>query len=330
MVFLTTVGYPDVMQETPVADFITPESTGRLKQLVLDCVDGVESKRLYGRAVDRFVEWFRKEKLSSGFGRAAFQSYKAQLIGLGLSSSTVNAYLIPIRRMTTEAAANDLMSSELAAGIKTVKGVRRHGVRLGTWLTAPQTEALIDAPDTRRLSGKRNRALLAILIGCGLRREEAAFLKVEDIQLREGRWVAVDLIGKGRRDRSVPVPSWAKEAVDEWTLAAGFQSGRLFRAVNKGDRLCSDSMTAQSIFEAVKKYVGKIGMESVAPHDLRRTFAKLAHKGKAPIHQIQLSLGHSSCETTEKYLGVEQDLADAPCDRLGLRLSSATGQNPTA
>jgi integrase len=314
------------MQEAPIAGFTTPETTGQMKRLVLDSVDSVESKRLYGRAVDRFFEWFQKEKPSSGFGRAAVQSYKAHLIALGLASSTINAYLIPIRRMAIEAAANNLMASELASGIKTVKGVRRHGVRLGSWLTAPQTEALIGAPDTRRLSGKRDRALLAILIGCGLRREETAFLRVEDIQLREGRWVAVDLIGKGKRVRSIPVPSWAKEAADEWTQAAGFHSGRLFRAINKGDRICHDSMTAQSIFEAVKKYVGKIGMESLAPHDLRRTFAKLAHKGNAPIHQIQLSLGHSSCETTERYLGIEQDLADAPCDRLGLRLSNARGQ----
>jgi len=58
----------------------------------------------------------------------------------------------------------------------------------------------------------------------------------------------------------------------------------------------------------------------VRPHDLRRTFAKLAHKGGAPIDQIQLSLGHSSVQTTERYLGVDQDLTTAPCDVLGLRL----------
>ena len=58
----------------------------------------------------------------------------------------------------------------------------------------------------------------------------------------------------------------------------------------------------------------------VRPHDLRRTFAKLAHKGGAPIDQIQLSLGHSSIQTTERYLGVDQDLTTAPCDVLGLRL----------
>ena len=59
---------------------------------------------------------------------------------------------------------------------------------------------------------------------------------------------------------------------------------------------------------------------SLAPHDVRRTFAKLAHKGRAALEQIQLSLGHASIVTTERYLGVRQDLHDAPCDRLGIRL----------
>ena len=78
-------------------------------------------------------------------------------------------------------------------------------------------------------------------------------------------------------------------------------------------------MTAQAIYNTVSEYAAKVGV-TVHPHDLRRTFAKLAHKGNAPIEQIQLSLGHSSVQTTERYLGVTQDLTSAPCDVLGLRL----------
>jgi len=118
------------------------------------------------------------------------------------------------------------------------------------------------------------------------------------------------------------MPSWTKAAIDEWMAAAGFISGRIFRAVNKGDKLAGESMTAQSIFETVKKYAAEIGAGNIAPHDLRRTFAKLAHKGRAALEQIQLSLGHASIQTTERYLGVRQDLTDAPCDHLGLKLSS--------
>jgi len=82
-----------------------------------------------------------------------------------------------------------------------------------------------------------------------------------------------------------------------------------------------ESITPQAIRDIVVSYAEKQKNEGIAPHDLRRTFAKLAHRGGSPIDQIQLSLGHDSIQTTEKYLGVEQDLTDAPCDHLGLRIS---------
>src|SRR5437867_738624 len=115
------------------------------------------------------------------------------------------------------------------------------------------------------------------------------------------------------------MPGWAKAAIDSWVSSAGIEAGRIFRAINKGDRITGESMTPQAIFETVRHYAAEIGVE-IAPHDLRRTFAKLAHRGRAAWEQIQLSLGHSSIQTTERYLGVRQDLTDAPCDRLGLRL----------
>ena len=84
--------------------------------------------------------------------------------------------------------------------------------------------------------------------------------------------------------------------------------------------LTNERLLPQNIMELVKRYSAKVGIPEIAPHDLRRTFAKLAHKGRSGVEQIQLSLGHSSLLTTEQYLGVQQDLTDAPCDHLGLRL----------
>jgi integrase len=131
----------------------------------------------------------------------------------------------------------------------------------------------------------------------------------------------VDLIGKRDKIRSVPMPNWAKAAIDDWSGASEVADGLIFRAVNKGDRVMGDGITAQAIYNIIVGYAEKLQKQGVAPHDLRRTFAKLAHKGGAAIDQIQLSLGHESIQTTEDYLGVEQDLTDAPCDHLGLRLS---------
>ena len=233
--------------------------------------------------------------------------------------STINVRLSALRKLAAESADNQLLAPELAAAIGRVKGAKRHGTRTGNWLTQGQAEQMLALPDRATNKGKRDRALLCLLIGCGLRREELALLAVEHIQQREARWVLVDLVGKGKRVRTVPMPAWTKSAIDQWIAAAGITSGRLLRAVNKGGRIVGEGMTAQSVFEAVEQYGHGIGMD-LAPHDLRRTFAKLAHRGHAALEQIQISLGHASIQTTERYLGIEQDLTDAPCDHLGLRV----------
>jgi integrase len=237
-----------------------------------------------------------------------------------MAASSVNQRLSAIRRLATEAEDNGLLDPQVANGIRAVKGARREGRRTGNWLTRDEAQQWLNAPDTRTRKGKRDRALLAVLIGCGLRRAEAAALSFEHVQQRDGRWVLVDLVGKRDKVRSVPMPGWAKAAIDAWSEASGVRDGLVFRAVNKGDRVVGGGVTAQAIYNTIVGYAEELEKNGVAPHDLRRTFAKLAHKGGAPIDQIQLSLGHESIQTTEEYLGVEQDLTDAPCDHLGLRL----------
>lgn len=130
----------------------------------------------------------------------------------------------------------------------------------------------------------------------------------------------VDLVGKRNRVRSVPMPNWAKAAIDEYASAADLTDGTVFRPLNRGGRITGGRMTEQAFYNMVVDYAAALGFDRIAPHDLRRTFAKLAHKGGSTLDQIQLSLGHGSIQTTERYLGVEQDLTDAPCDHLGLRL----------
>lgn len=106
------------------------------------------------------------------------------------------------------------------------------------------------------------------------------------------------------------------------TDKAGIIEGHVFRSMNRHGSITGEQMTPQAIRDVVVEYAGRRSFDRIAPHDLRRTFAKLAHKGGAGVDQIQLSLGHSSMQTTESYLGVEQDLTDAPCDRLGVKLKS--------
>lgn len=296
-----------------------PEFTWvRLKALALNGVSSPHTRRAYDRALTQFHVWYRPTD-HGPFNKATVQAYRVALEQQGLAPSSINVQLAALRKLASEAADNGLLAPEIAAGIAKVRGARQAGVRAGNWLTQEQAQQLLLMPNLDTLKGNRDQALLALLVGCGLRRSELAALTVEHIQQREGRWVIVDLIGKGSRVRSVPMPSWAKAAVDRWMAAAGISAGSFLRPVNKADLLAGDTMTAQSVFEIVERYSQSLGIR-VAPHDLRRTFAKLAHRGRAPLEQIQLSLGHASVQTTERYLGLEQDFVDAPCDHLGLRL----------
>jgi integrase len=118
-----------------------------------------------------------------------------------------------------------------------VKGVRRLGVRVGNWLTAEEAKKLLGAETADTLRSRRNRALLSLLIGCGLRRAEVTNLRLEDLQLREGHWVIADLRGKGGHIRTIPVPQWVKDAVDNWTVGAGITAGPLLRSIKKAGRI---------------------------------------------------------------------------------------------
>ncbi len=102
--------------------------------------------------------------------------------------------------------------------------------------------------------------------------------------------------------------------------SGGGSDGLVFRAVNRGGWVTATSITPRTMCQVVKRYGESIGAPKLAPHDLRRTFAKFAHKGRSRLEQIQLSLGHASITTTERYLGVRRDLTDAPCDHLGLTI----------
>jgi site-specific recombinase XerD len=289
----------------------------RIKALVLDTLPSAESKRAYRQALDDFFRWCEAEVVG-GITKATVNAYRASLEARRLSPSTINQRLSAIRKLAMEAADNDFIPQEVATAISRVKGSKRQGIRTGHWLTHEQAESLISTPNLSTIKGKRDRALVSVLVGCGLRRKEVTTLSFEHIQLRDARWVIVDLIGKGERVRTVPMPSWAKQAVDTWTTAAGIDGGVIFRSINKSGVVRGTSLTARCIFEVVQSCGSRIGVVNLAPHDLRRTFAKLAHKGRAPLEQIQLSLGHASVITTERHLGVRQDLTDAPCDHLGL------------
>lgn len=164
--------------------------------------------------------------------------------------------------------------------------------------------------------------MMAVLLGCGLRRAELSALKVEDMEVRQGHWAIVDLVGKGSHVRTVPMPMWVKEAVDHWLMAAKIDAGRVFRAVSRHGTRSGKGISENVIRYVVRRCAARTEMEHLAPHDLRRTCAKLCHTAGGEIEQIQFLLGHASVLTTERYLGCKQNLEEPVNDRF-VRLSPA-------
>jgi integrase len=284
--------------------------------LVTNSVRSPHTKRVYRDAVVSFLSWYR-DTGESGFSKAAVHRYRCALEQRNLAPATIKLQLAAVRRLASEMADDGLLDPVVASAIKSVRGPSRRGLRAGNWLTLQQVERLLSLPDGHTKKGKRDRALLSILIGAGLRRAEAAKLTFEHIQQREGRWVIVDLVGKHDRILTVPIPGWCKVAIDRWREAAQLNGGHVLRPLNRAGREAGQALTVDGIFQIVKHYATAADV-SISPHDLRRSFAKLAYAGRAPMEQIQFALGHESITTTEKYLGARQDLTDAPCDHLGI------------
>jgi site-specific recombinase XerD len=111
------------------------------------------------------------------------------------------------------------------------------------------------------------------------------------------------------------MPGWVKSLLDEWLQAANLMAGTMFRRVNKNGKAWGDGLTEKAVWHVVREHAHKAGIEKLAPHDLRRTCARLCHSAGGELEQIQFLLGHVSIQTTERYLGCKQRIHDAVNDR---------------
>jgi site-specific recombinase XerD len=287
------------------------------KAAVLVSLRSPESQRSYRRSIDDFVCWYCSEPRLS-FNKTVVTRYRIHLEDQQLAAGTINVRLAAVRRLAYEAADTGLLSPELAAGIRRVKGSKKLGTRLGNWLTVDEARTLWQLPDVHTLKGVRDRAILAVLLGCGLRRGELIDLTQDHLQRREDHWAIVDLVGKAGHVRTVPMPDWVKQTIDDWLNAAGIKQGRLFRCVCRKGSVWGTEMTEKVVWHVVKEYAKRLGVSRLAPHDLRRSCARLCHSAGGELEQIQFLLGHVSVQTTEKYLGCTQRLREAVNDRIGI------------
>jgi len=277
------------------------------KLAVLNSLGSPASCRVYEYAINQFVAWYCSEPRLA-LNRIVVVRYRMHLESRGLAANTINQQLAAVRRLAHEAADSGLLSPELAAGISRVKGVKQLGFRSGNWLSTDQSSEVLKRAVGHSMRAKRDYAMLAMLFGCGFRRSELVGLDLDEVQMRQGHWAVVDLIGKGGHIRTVPIPEWVKAALDQWTAAAKVTEGRIFRAVARAGKVWGKGISQNVVWYVVKTCCERAGLEHIAPHDLRRTCAKLCHTSGGELEQIQFLLGHASVQTTERYLGCKQNL----------------------
>lgn len=280
--------------------------TPPVAQAVLSALHSPHSRRRYAAVYDDFFA-------APGLELTArdVQAYIAEWRDNGAAPATVNLKLSALKALAKVAAD----PGELAA-IEAIKGMPVRGVRMGTWLSVEQVGRLVDIPGAG-LAAARNRAIMAVLVGSAVRRAELVSLDCSHLQTIGGRLCILNLVGKGRRVRTVPLPPWAEERLRAWLEAGQIAAGKVWRRVY-GGRVAEEGISSDHIHTLVREQGARIGVPSLAPHDLRRTFANLARAGKADLEQIQLTLGHESLRTTERYLGGRLNLEEPACDAIRL------------
>jgi site-specific recombinase XerD len=237
------------------------------KTAVLNSLGSPASRRVYEYAIDQFIAWYCSEPRLA-FNRIVVVRYRCTW-NRDIWPPTINQQLAAVRRLAHEAADAGLLSPELAAGISRVKGVKQLGFRSGNWLSAEQSSEILKHAGGNTMRAKRDYAMLAMLFGCGFRRSELVGLELDDIQMRQGHWAVVDLIGKGGHIRTVPIPYWVKAALDQWTRAAGVSDGKIFRAVARLGKVWGSGISQNVVWYVVRTCCQKAGLEHIAPHDLR-------------------------------------------------------------
>src|SRR5579864_6151813 len=221
------------------------------KAAVLNSLSSPGSRRVYRYAIEQFIAWYCSEPRLA-FNRIVVARYRMYLEGRGLAANTINQQLAAVRHLAHEAADAGLLSPELAAGITRVKGVKQLGFRSGNWLTIVQSSEVLKQACGDSMRAKRDYAMLAMLFGCGFRRSELVGLELDDIQMRQGHWAVVDLIGKGGHIRTVPIPNWVKAALDQWTRAANVTEGKIFRAVARLGKVWGRGISQNVVWYVVR------------------------------------------------------------------------------
>lgn len=259
------------------------------------------SQRVYAYDARYFANWIaEQQKGVITLSRSDMIAYRRHL-GEEYEPATAARMLSVARRILDEQMKSGKIPLNPANGIKgfTVSNETPH-----TALTKQQAKELLESIDTTTLIGKRDYALISLLLRTGLRRVECAELRVEDFKMEQGHRIATVKHGKGNKRRTVKIPVDVYRSIEEYFIAANrditnlYQS--VFTGVNRWKQSTDKAIGDKHIERIVKDYGEKIGVD-LTPHGLRASFITLSIEGGATLLEAQYAAGHSDPRTTERY-----------------------------
>lgn len=270
-------------------------------------LDSEQTRRAYRNDIGEFMRFvgINSPEQFRDITRAHVLAWRKALEEKGLAASTLR------RKLASLSSLYEYLCDRNAVAFNPVKGVKRPRVESQEGKTPAlgdhQARNLLDAPDEKSLKGKRDRAILAVLLYHALRREEASSLRVKDVHERRGV-VHLRVFGKGGKERFIPLHPRAAERISDYLEANGHREdkdGALFRPIrNNVSKTLESALTPNSIYATVvKHYMRKVGLkgERMGPHSLRATAATNALDHEADISKVQEWLGHANIATTRIY-----------------------------
>lgn len=224
---------------------------------------------------------------------------RSALLEKKYAPATVNQMLCALRRVLKEALRLDLIDPIDYSKAVDVRSIKQSGKVRGRALTLSEIAALMQSCSGKTPIDVRDKALIAILRGGGIRRGEAVNLLRRDFNLSTGALFVRE--GKGKKDRTVYLPESACVLVSEWLELRGEATGPLLYPIRKGGEIQRRRMTEDGVLKIVQRRAFLAGVESFSPHDFRRTFCSDLLDAGVDIVTVQKLAGHASPVTTAKY-----------------------------
>ena len=216
-----------------------------------------------------------------------------------LAPSTINSYLAALKGVARQAWLLKQIDSDAYFHIRDIKSVSGSRLISGRALGRPEIRTLLRSMDSEMtLANLRDAALICTLVGCGLRRSEIVALDLEDLSWNQD---AIIVRGKGNKERLAHMPEQLIPRLKKWLFVRGDDAGPVFTRIRRGDQLVIRRLSAQAVYDILRRRQFPAQIERFTPHDLRRTFATSLLDNGEDIRVVQVAMGHSSIETTKRY-----------------------------